>query len=72
MKNEFNLFKKNYFESKRMNMFRNSNIVQYDENDLILSWFEKKPISFNLLLDSKIDGIQWMPFIINVKINIQQ
>ena len=54
IKNEFNLFKKNYFESK--NMFRNSNIVQSDENDLILSWFEKKPISFNLLLDSKIDG----------------
>ena len=39
-----------------MNMFKNSNIVQSDEIDLILSWFEKKPISFNLLLDSKIDG----------------
>ena len=50
IKNEFNLFK------KRMNMFKNSNIVQSDEIDLILSWFEKKPISFNLFLDSNIDG----------------
>ena len=33
-------------------MFENSNIIQSDEIDLILSWFEKKPISFNLLLDS--------------------
>ena len=40
----------------RMNMLKNSNIVQSDEIDLILSWFEKKPISFNLLLDSNIDG----------------
>ena len=56
IKNEFNLFKKNYCESKPINMFKNSNIVQSDEIDLILSWFEKKPISFDLLLDSKIDG----------------
>ena len=56
IKNEFNLFKKNCFGYKRMNMFKNSNIVQSDEIDLILSWFEKKPISFDLLLDSKIDG----------------
>ncbi len=55
IKNEFNLFKKN-FESKPINMFRNSNIVQSNEIELILSWFEKKPISFDLLLDSKIDG----------------
>ena len=39
-----------------MNMLKNSNIVQSDEIDLILSQFELKPNSFNLLLDSKIDG----------------
>ena len=37
-------------------MFENSNIIQSDEIDLILSWFDKKPISFNLLLDSNNDG----------------
>ena len=37
IKNEFNLFKKNYFDYKRMNMLKNSNIVQSDEIDLILS-----------------------------------
>ena len=56
IKNEFNLFKKNYFDYKRMNMLKNSNIVQSDEIDLILSWFEIKPNSFNLLLNSNIDG----------------
>ena len=37
-------------------MFKNSNIVKQEEIDLILSWFDKKPKKFNLLLDSKIDG----------------
>ena len=39
-----------------MNMLKNSNIVQSDEIDLILSQFELKPNSFNLLLNSNIDG----------------
>ena len=56
IKNELNLFTKISIDYKRMNMFKNSNIVQSDEIDLILSWFEKKPISFNLLLDSNKDG----------------
>ena len=37
-------------------MLKNSNIVQSDEIDLILSQFELKPNSFNLLLNSNIDG----------------
>ena len=44
------------FEFEKNNIFKNSNIIQSDEIDLILSWFEKKPISFNLLLDSNKDG----------------
>ena len=41
-------------------MFKNSNIVKPGEIDLILSWFDKKPKKFNLLLDSKIDGdLNW-------------
>ena len=56
IKNEFILSKKNSLESEKKKMFENSNIIQSDEIDLILSWFEKKPISFNLLLDSNKDG----------------
>ena len=36
-------------------MFKESKIVQSNEIDLILSWFDKKPKSFNLLLDVNID-----------------
>jgi len=42
---------KNSFE-----LFKNSNIVKSEDVDLILSWFDKKPNKFNLLLDSKLDG----------------
>lgn len=36
--------------------FNNSNIVKEDEINLILDWIEMKPKSFELLLDSRIDG----------------
>lgn len=39
-----------------IDLFKNSSIVKSEDVDLILSWFDKKPIKFNLLLDSKIDG----------------
>ena len=32
-------------------MFKNSNIIKSEEQNLILNWFEKKHIKFNLLLD---------------------
>ena len=53
-----NLFysKKNFSEFENRNTFKNSNIIQPNEIDLILSWFDKKPISFNLLWDSNNDG----------------
>jgi len=41
---------------KSFNLFTNSSIVKSEDVDLIFSWFDKKPIKFNLLLDSKIDG----------------
>ena len=49
-KNEINK-NKNSFD-----LFKNSSIVKSEDTDLILSWFDKKPSNFNLLLDSKIDG----------------
>lgn len=36
-------------------LFPNSNIVQKNEEDLIISWFDKNPISARLLLDVKIE-----------------
>ena len=47
---------KNILSTNSNQMFKNSNIVKQEEIDLILSWFDKKPKKFNLLLDSKIDG----------------
>ena len=41
---------------EKKDLFKNSNIINPDEEELILSWFENKPKKFNLLLDSKIDG----------------
>ena len=41
---------------KNIRFFPKSNIVKPNDEYIILSWFDKKPISFNLLFDSKIDG----------------
>ena len=35
-------------------MFNDNNIVQLNEEDLILSWFDKKPKNITLLLDVNI------------------
>ena len=37
-------------------LFKNSSIVKSEDIEVILSWFDKKPNKFNLLLDSKKDG----------------
>ena len=36
--------------------FNNNQIIKVKNEKLILSWFDKKPSKFNLLLDSKVDG----------------
>ena len=36
--------------------FPESNIIKFEEEDIILSWFENKNLKFNLLFDSKKDG----------------
>ena len=45
--------------------FKNSNIIKLDEEKIILSWFEKKPVNFIKLLDSKINGDSTNTFISN-------
>ena len=48
--------KNNFDTPSQKFLFNNISIVKPEDIDLILSWFDKKPIKFNLLLDSKIDG----------------
>ena len=36
-------------------LFQDSNIVQSNEKELILSWFDKRPKSIDLLLNANID-----------------
>ena len=43
-------------EIKNNRYFKDSSIVKLEEEDTIMTWFEKKPTKFNKLLDSKIDG----------------
>ena len=38
------------------NLFTKYNIIKKEEIDLILSWLDKKPVKFKLLLDSNTDG----------------
>ena len=47
---------------QKKNFFSQSNIVKLNEIDLILSWFEKKPNSVNLLLNANIDDNFWNAF----------
>ena len=54
-KQEYGILK-NKENNKENLMFKNSNIIKPEEQNLILNWFEKKPIKFNLLLDTKING----------------
>jgi len=48
---------------KENRYFKNSNIIKLEEENIILNWFEKKPIRFIKLLDSKIDGDSTSAFI---------
>ena len=54
-KQEYEILKKKEMNNNNF-MFDKSNIIKKDEQDLILSWLEKKPKKFELLLDSTIDG----------------
>ena len=55
IKNEYEKLKK--LEIKKENRyFKDSNIVKLEDENIIYNWFERKPIKFIKLLDSKIDG----------------
>ena len=41
---------------KKFKLFHESNIIKSEDIKIILSWFDKKPLKFNLLLDMKRDG----------------
>jgi hypothetical protein len=43
------------FNAQKNKMFSDSKIVQSNEIELILSWFDKKPVSAELLLNANID-----------------
>ena len=55
IKEEYSKLKKTNLEEKR-SFFPESSIIKSDEENIILSWLEKRPSKFNLLLDSKKDG----------------
>ena len=48
---------------KENRYFKNSNIVKIEDENIILNWFEKKPVNFIKLLDTKIDGDSTSAFI---------
>ena len=60
--NELYLIKEEYIKLKKINneknnlLFPQSNIIKSNDENIIISWFDKKPLKFNLLLNSKIDG----------------
>jgi hypothetical protein len=47
---------KNFGKICKYDIFRGSNIIKPEDENIILSWFEKKNIKCNLLFDSKKDG----------------
>ena len=47
---------KNEEIKKENRLFKDSNIIKIEEEELISSWFEKKPVKMIQLLDSKKDG----------------
>ena len=55
IKEEYTKLKKEKIEQNNL-LFPKSSIIKSNEENAILSWFDKKPSKFNLLLDSKIDG----------------
>ena len=52
---ELTIIVNNLKNEKKKDFFKNSCIVNSDENDLIFSWFNKVPKDYKLLLDSRID-----------------
>ena len=55
IKDEYEKLKK--LEIKKENRyFKDSNIVKLEDENIIYNWFERKPVKFIKLLDSKIDG----------------
>ena len=55
IKDEYEKLKKLEIQ-KENRYFKDSSIVKLEDENTIISWFEKKPTKFNKLLDSKIDG----------------
>ena len=55
IKNEYNKLKQQQINQENY-LFKNSNNIKKEEEEMILSWFEKKPVKFNLLMDTKKDG----------------
>ena len=53
--NEYDKLKKIQIEKDNF-LLKNSNIVKFNEQNIIDSWFDKKPTKFNLLFDSRKDG----------------
>jgi len=60
--NELYSFKEEYCKLKEENikkenkLFPESSIIKSEDEQIILSWFDRKPLRFNLLLDTKKDG----------------
>jgi len=63
IKEEYSKLKKENIE-KNYKLFPNSSIIKNEDENTIISWFDKKPSKFNLLFDSKIDGDSFTTFII--------
>ena len=55
------LKKKEIIQDNRF--FKSSNIIKIEDEQIILNWFEKKPVKFVKLLDSKVDGDSTNAFI---------
>ena len=55
IKEEYLKLKKDNLEKNNL-LFPQSSIIKSDDENTILSWLEKRPTKFNLLLDSKKDG----------------
>ena len=60
--NELYSIKEEYCKLKTKNiekenkLFQESNIIKSEDEKIILSWFDRKPLRFNLLLNTKKDG----------------
>ena len=66
IKEEYTKLKKETIEQNNLS-FAKSSIIKPNDENTILSWLEKKPSKFNLLLDSKIDGDSTSTFLLKCK-----